>query len=138
MVRRTVIAAAVALALGGAGLAGCGSQDAADAVKSVRSDVQSRVDRARERWRDEIDRAQARVDDLVAEAKDDGVDLGRLRARADDALEQSRAEADRAIARAKKAGDSAGAERLKADARKRIKELRARIDDALGGDAPEG
>lgn len=116
-------------------LAGCG-QSPTDAVRSVRSEVSGAVSRTRASVRGDIDRAQARVDDLVARAHDgDGTGLGRIHAEAERILRRARVQSDRAIARAKRDGADPGEiADLRAEAAKRLRALRRRIDAALIGD----
>jgi len=128
--RRARSAAVVAVVAVGFGATGCG-MDPSGAVDDVRAQVRDAITQTQASMRGDVDRARARVDVLVAEARNSrGPALDLLRAEAQGALARARAQADATIAQAEgQAGqNSAEVAALKADAKRRLAELRARIE----------
>jgi hypothetical protein len=101
------------------------------AVESARSQARDALDRAG--LGDDLDRAQARVDDLVAQAQDaTGASLDDARARAERAVRQARARVERELREARRDGASdAEVARLRREARARLDDLRTRVDEAF-------
>jgi ElaB/YqjD/DUF883 family membrane-anchored ribosome-binding protein len=127
------LTAAIVLILVAIGATACGD-DARDAVQSATAEAGAALEEVRRGLTGELDRAKARVDQLVADARDGGAAaIDRARERADAALERARHEADEAVSEAEAAGDQTQAEldELRAEADARIDELRDRIDREL-------
>ncbi len=112
-------------------LAACG-EDAQDAVDRARSEARSALDESG--LRDDLDRAQARVDDLVNDAEEaTGTSLAEARARAERAVREARARVEREIREARREGATQEElDRLRREARERLDDLRTRIDEAFG------
>lgn len=133
LMRRRAVGHLLAVALLVGALSGCG--EAADqAADRARSEARGALEQARAELGGELDRAQARVDDLVAEARDrSGPALARARARAQRTVRDARAQADRAIADARDQGrPTAEIESLRDEARRRLAQLRKRVERAFG------
>lgn len=127
------LTAAVVLVLIAVGATGCG-EETREAVQSATAEAGAALEEVRRGLTGDLDRAEARVDELVADARDGGAAaLDRARERADTAVERARREADEAIGEAEAAGDRTQAEldELRAEADARIGELRDRIDREL-------
>jgi hypothetical protein len=112
-------------------LAACG-EEARDAVDRARSEARSALDESG--LRDDLDRAQARVDDLARDAEQaTGVRMDEARARAERAVRDARARVEREIREARREGATQGeVDRLRREARERLDELGDRIDEAFG------
>jgi ElaB/YqjD/DUF883 family membrane-anchored ribosome-binding protein len=127
------LTAAIVLVLIAIGATACGD-DAREAVESATADAGAALEEVRHHLAGELDRAEARVDELVADARDGGAAaIDRARERADAAVDRARREADEAMGEAEAAGDRTRAEldELRAEADARIDELRDRIDREL-------
>jgi ElaB/YqjD/DUF883 family membrane-anchored ribosome-binding protein len=118
--------------LGGLLVASACGEGAQQAVEDARSQAQDALDRAG--LGDDLDRAQARVDDLVAQAEDaTGASLDDARARAERAVRQARARVERELRQARREGLSdAEVARLRREARARLADLQDRVDEAFG------
>lgn len=118
--------------LGGLLVASACGDGAQQAVDRARSQAQDALDGSG--LGDDLDRAQARVDDLVAQARDaTGVELDDARARAERAVRDARARIERELRQARRDGaSSAEVARLRRQARERLDDLRARVDEAFG------
>ena len=127
------LCAVVVLALVAIGATGCGD-DAREAVQSATAEAGAALEEVRRGLSGDLDRAEARVDELVADARDGGAAaVDRARERADAAVERARREADEAIQEAEAAGDRTQAEldELRSEVDARIDELRDRVDREL-------
>ena len=121
----------LAALLVGVVLAACG--DSADeAVDQASSQANDALDQAG--LRDDLDRTQARVEDLVADAEGrTGVDLAASRRLAEKAIRDARARVEREIDEARASGDSPEEiGELRRQARERLDDLGDRVDEALG------
>ena len=106
--------------------------EAGQAVDRAQSEAQDLLDRSG--LADDLDRTQARVNDLLNDAEDTtGVDMDDARAQADRAIRNARARVEREIRQARRDGATeAEAKRLRREARERLDDLRDRIDEAFG------
>lgn len=133
MTRRLAAVALTALCMLSLVAAGCGD-DAREAVDSVTAEAGAALEDIRRELSADLDRAQARIDDLAADATaGSAAAIESARVRANRALEQAREQADEAIADAEAAGDriEEQLDQLRADADRRVDELRDRIDQEL-------
>lgn len=132
MGRTRIVVVALAVSAAALGTPGCG-EDAGQAVQTVRSEVSGAVAAARASMRGEIDRARVDVNDLVQEAQERGVPTARIRQQANHSVRTAREQAARAISQAEQSGRDQEIDRLRADAERRLRALRERIDAALDG-----
>jgi ElaB/YqjD/DUF883 family membrane-anchored ribosome-binding protein len=115
--------------LGGVLAASACGEGAQQAVDQARSRAQDALDRAG--LGDDLDRAQAQVDDLVGDAAGAGADAAR--ARAERAVREARARVERELRQARREGLSdAEVARLRREARARLADLQDRVDEAFG------
>ncbi len=128
MRRRTLAAALLAVAALAGGMAGCGDE----ASDRVRSGVDRVTSEARAVIQQDLSRARAEIDDLIAQAQDRGGEAARrAQEQAEAVIADARRRADEAIAQAEAEGRTEDVEKLRAEAQKRIRDLRARVERAF-------
>jgi hypothetical protein len=130
-VRMSRLIAILAVLMGALTLAACGD-GAQDAVDRARSEARSALDESG--LREDLDRAQARVDALVNDGEEaTGVRLDQARARAERAIRDARARVEKEVREARREGatqEELG--ELRRQARERLDDLGDRVDEAFG------